>query len=199
MLLNPSLSLSNPPSSKNPKSGPQRIRLDITWDKNKDQRNSLWVAFWSLPACYPGVPFLCQTPKQQDLTPAPTPGGMPSRSKQQLTFPSPFSPWNNPYPSTQIRFCSVLWSIFFFFFCPTFTCNHKKTKFTVVKWPSDPITNPKGKHTLWWVDWYFSVAAQPWLCCEAALLPFGFQCMTGAKQEQSPSLGAHWGTVLWHR
>lgn len=63
MLLNPSLS--NPPSSKNPKSGPQRIRLDITWDKNKDQRNSLWVVFWSLSACYPGVPVLCQTPSSR--------------------------------------------------------------------------------------------------------------------------------------
>lgn len=57
----------------------------------------------------------------------------------------------------------------------------------MVKWPSDPITNPKGKHTLWWVDWYFSVAAQPWLCCEAALLPFRFQCKT---KEQTRN-GAH--------
>lgn len=52
-----------------------------------------------------------------------------------------------------------------------------KTKFTMVKWPSDPVTSPKGEHTLWWVDWYFSVVAQPWLRCEAASLPFSFQCM----------------------
>lgn len=199
MLPNPSLSLSNPPSPKNPKSGPQRTRLDIIWDKKQRSEKfslscrliSLCLLSWS-PSFVPKL-------KQQDLGTSPTPGGMPSRSKQQFTLHSLFSSPNNlpilhPYPSIQIGFCSVLWSIFFF--CPTYTSDYKKTKFTMVKWPSDPITNPKGEHTRWWVDWYFSVAAQPWLCCKAASLLFSFQWMT---EERSGSRSVYWGTVIWHR
>lgn len=191
MLPNPSLPLLNLSSAKNPKSGPQRIKLATIWDKNEDQRNSLWVVFSCFSACYPRAPISCQTLSSRSWAPAPTPGGMSSRSKRQFSLPWPFSPQNNllilhPYPSTQIGFCFVLWSIFFFP-APHLHATTRTTEFTLDKWPSDPITDPNGEHPHRCTGWDCSVTAQPRLCCEAASLPFGFQCVA----EESSKNGAH--------
>lgn len=137
---------------------------------------------------------LCQTP----------PGGMSSKSKQQVPFLLAFSSQNNlifshPDVSTQIRFCSVLWNIsFFFFFCPTFTCTYKKAK---LEWLNDLLTqfpSPRGR-TLRRDDgisvWLHSPGRAVGLLFSWLLLVHG----RAVEPEQCPSLSVHWGAVLWHR
>lgn len=159
----------------------------MTWDKSKDQRNSLWVVFWSLSACCP-----CAKPH---------PGGMSSRSKQQVPLLPAFSSQNNllfshPDVSTQIGFCSVLWNTFFFLVPHLHAPLKKKPKYSMVKWPSDPIPHPEGEHT-----------QERWLACQRgctalAILwgcssPVWFSVHDRAvKPEQCPSLSVHWGCAV---